>query len=101
MLAPVLLVRPEIYDKIKASLSLGTPKPEWMQMVGMRIEQSDYTPQFTTVERRVRRTWAEPKRRRWSYRSMYYTVKEQVPVLGWWLSTKDGSIQPVLMENCG
>ena len=68
MLAPILLVRPEIYDKIKSSLALVMPSPEWMQMVGLRIEQSPYIPQFTTVERRVRRTWLEPKRRRWSYR---------------------------------
>ena len=124
MLAPVLLVRPDMYDKIKSSMDLTIPypkgsNPEWMHTVGLRIEQSSYIPQFTTVERRVRRTWAEPKRRRWSYRPMYRTVKEQVPVLGWWISgvlweysapwqneliirpTKDGSIQPILMEDCG
>lgn len=123
MLAPVLLVRPEIYDKIKVSIEMTIPypkgaDPEWMQMVGLRIEQSDYVPLFTMVERRKLKTWLESKRRRWSYRPMYYTVKEQVPVLGWWISgalweysapwrneliirpTKDGSIQPLLMEDC-
>ena len=121
MLAPVLLVRPEMYNKIKASMDMTIPypkgfDPEWMQMVGLRIVQNDYIPQFTTVERRARRTWTEPKRKRWSYRPAYRTVKEQVPVLGWWISgalweysapwrdeliirpTKDGSIQPILME---
>ena len=100
-MAPVLLVRPEMYNKIKSSPSLVMPSPEWMQMVGLRIEQSDYIPHFTTVERRVRRTWVEPKRRSWSYRPTHRMAKVQVPVLGWWVSAKDGSIQPVLMENCG
>ena len=105
MIAPVLLVRPEIYDKIKASMNMTIPypagsSPEWMQMVGLRIEQSTYIPQFTTVERRIRRAWVEPKRRSWSYRPAYRTVRVQVPVLGWWLSAKDVIMQPVLMEDC-